>query len=233
MKAVIMAGGLGMRLRPLTTVIPKPLLPLGEKSILEIQIDKLKSYGFTEVIIATNYKSQLFEAYFRDANMGIKVSITKEDKPLGTAGPLKLLEGELTEPFLVINGDILTNLDFTALREFHVSKKSELTIVSKRMQTPLQYGVVESRGDRVLDLKEKPNIISEILAGIYYVNPSVLDSIPPGTSIGMPELIKTLIKQKRPVFKYILKDYWLDIGLMENYEQAQQDLQSGILHYDK
>ena len=233
MKAVIMAGGLGVRLRPLTAVIPKPLLPLGEKSILEIQIDKLKSHGFTEVILATNYKSQLFDAYFRDANLGVKVSIKKEDKPLGTAGPLKLLEGELIEPFLVINGDILTNLDFTALRQFHFSKKAELTIVSKRIQTPLQYGVVESHGDRVLDLKEKPNIISEILAGIYYLNPSVLDVISLNTPLGMPELIKALIKQGRPVFKYILKDYWLDIGMMENYEQAQQDLQRGILHYDQ
>ena len=119
MKVVILAGGLGTRLKPFTEVIPKPLLPIGEKSVLEIQIERLKKFGFDEIFLATNYKSQYIEGFFGDGSRyGVKLSISKEDKPLGTAGPLLLLKEQLTEPFIVMNGDILSLIDFSKLYEF-------------------------------------------------------------------------------------------------------------------
>lgn len=132
MKAVIMAGGLGTRLRPFTQIIPKPLLPVGEKSVLEITISKLKSQGFDEIILAVSYKSDLFESYFGNgAKFGVKTFYSKEKKKLSTAGPLLLIKKKLSEPFLVINGDILTNMDFGKLLKFHTKNKADLTLVTK------------------------------------------------------------------------------------------------------
>ena len=230
MKAVIMAGGLGTRLNPLTHIIPKPLLPVGEKSILEITIHKLKDQGFSEVFLAVNYKSDLFESYFGDGSkFGLKVGYAKEEKRLGTAGPLHLLAGRLDEPFLVMNGDILTNMDFGALREFHVANGADLTIVTKTISLPLHYGVVEKDARRVTRIEEKPTVESEINAGIYFMSPSVLDVIPGGKRCDMTEVIKELIERDRVVLAYPLMDYWLDIGQMSDYRQAQKDFENGLI----
>lgn len=225
MKAVILAGGLGSRLKPLTQIIPKPLLPIGESSILEITIQRLKSSGFKEIILAVNYKSHLFESYFNDGSrLGVKISYSKENKPLGTAGPVKLAEKQLTAPFLVMNGDILTNLDFAGLREFHIKNKADFTLATKLLKTPLHYGVVISKGETITKLEEKPMIESEINAGIYFVSPEVLKLIPEDSFYNMTDLIKRLIKEKKRVLRYVIKDYWLDIGQMEDYHKAQSDI---------
>ncbi|MBU2637807.1 MAG: NTP transferase domain-containing protein [Nanoarchaeota archaeon] len=229
MKVVIMAGGLGTRLRPLTHIIPKPLLPLGEQTILEITINKLKNHGFKEFILATNYKSDLFAAYLKDGSqLGVSITYSKEAKPLGTAGPLKLLASELNEPFIVINGDIITNLDFSKLYSTHISSKAKMTVVTKILQTPLQYGVITAEGDSVSAIEEKPNLKFEILAGIYVLSPEVLNIIPEGM-YNMPQLIRDLISCGENVRKYVLEDYWLDVGQMESYEQAQKDVKEGII----
>ena len=229
MKVVIMAGGLGTRLRPLTQIIPKPLLPLGEQTILEITINKLKQHGFKEIILATNYKSDLFEAYLKDgSHLGVNIKYSRETDPLGTAGPLKLLLSHLKEPFIVINGDIITNLDFSTLYLEHINSKAEMTVVTKLLRTPLMYGIVKGQDDIVLNVEEKPNLKFEILAGIYVLNPEVLSMVPEGV-YHMPQLIRDLINSGKTVKKYILKDYWLDVGQIDNYEKAQKDVKEGII----
>jgi NDP-mannose synthase len=223
-KAVILAGGLGTRLKPFTEVIPKPLLPVGEKSILEIQISRLKKYGFDQIFLATNYKSEYIGNYFGDGSRyGVRLVVSKEDKPLGTAGPLLLLKKELTEPFIVMNGDILSLIDFGELFEFARSQPSMLTISIKKEITPFAFGNIFFNGDVVTDIEEKPDIIMYILAGIYVMKPEILELFPKDTYFGMDQLIKKMLNEKRVVTKYDLKDYWLDIGRLNDYEKAQED----------
>jgi NDP-sugar pyrophosphorylase family protein len=230
MKAVILAGGLGTRLMPLTKIIPKPLLPVGEKSLLEITILNLKKFGFDEVILATNYKSDLFESYFGDGSkIGIKITYSKEKEPLGTAGPLLLVEDKLTEPFLVMNGDILTNMDFSKLIGFHKENSADFTVVSKKLEHPLHYGVVKTENNKVTAIEEKPVIESEINAGIYILSPNTLSLIPENKFFTMTELIKSLITNKNNVLRYQLNDYWLDIGHMSDYKKAQDDIKQGLV----
>ena len=227
MKVVILAGGLGIRLRPLTYIIPKPLLPLGEKSLLEISIGKLRDCGFDDIIIATNYKSSMFGTYFGDGSkFKVKITYSEEKEPLGTAGPLKLSREHLQEPFLVIYGDILTSLDFQKLKEFHVKNKSDFTLVTKEAHLPVRYGIVESDGNMIKSIEEKPDIKNQINAGIYFLSPSVIDEIPDGF-FHMTDLAKKLIKQGKRVMKYQLDDYWLDIGQMQDYEKAKKDVEEG------
>lgn len=226
MKAVILAGGLGTRLKPFTSVFPKPLLPIGEKSIIEIMIQHLKECGFNEVIIATNYKSHLFENFFSNGNNhGINIKISKEEEPLGTAGPLKLLRNELTEPFLIINGDILTTLDFRKLRDTHLNNNGKLTIATKEMKIPFHYGVIKSEdGILVTDIEEKPIVGAEINAGVYFMNPEMIDEIPKGR-YDMTDLIRKMMDKKMRILKHNIEEYWLDIGQIESYEKAQKDIE--------
>jgi NDP-mannose synthase len=227
MKAVILAGGLGTRLKPFTEIIPKPLLPIGEKSILEIQIERLKRFGFDEVILATNYKSDYIEGFFGDGSRyGVKLTISKEDRPLGTAGPLTLLKNQLTEPFLVMNGDILSLINLSEFYNFAVKKNTLLTIAIKKEITPYAFGNIFFKDDFVEDIEEKPDIIMYILAGIYVMKPEILNYIPENTSFGMDKLIKSLLAMEQKVAKYDLKEYWLDIGRINDYEKAQADFKN-------
>jgi NDP-sugar pyrophosphorylase family protein len=223
LKAVILSGGLGTRLKPFTEVIPKPLLPIGEKAVMEIQIEHLKKHGFTEIYLATNYKSDYIENFFGDGSKyGVKLVISKEDKPLGTAGPVRLLQKFLTEPFLVMNGDILTLLNYGELYKYAVSKQSLLSIGTKDIYTPFQFGNISTSGDYVIGIEEKPNIKTTILAGIYVFKPEILDIIPEGVYYGMDTLIKEMISQKLPITHYPIKEYWLDIGQIDDYNKAQE-----------
>ncbi|MFZ1081409.1 MAG: sugar phosphate nucleotidyltransferase [Candidatus Kryptoniota bacterium] len=230
MKAVIMAGGLGQRLRPFTQVIPKPLLPVGEQSVLEIIIQALSQQGFDEIFLALNYQSDLFEAFFGDGSKwGIKISYTKEEIPLGTAGPLKLIDNRLTEPFLVINGDILTNLEFTKLADFHRANEAILTVCTKEIHMPLHYGVVHSENNRIVKIDEKPDMVSEVIAGIYMLSPETLSYIPKDAFYTMVDLLHDLMKADRKVVQYHLGGYyWLDIGQMDDYQKAQDLYREGI-----
>jgi NDP-mannose synthase len=227
LKAVILAGGLGTRLRPLTEVVPKPLLPVGGHSVLEISMGKLKKYGFDEIFIATNYKSEMFESYFGDGSkLGVKIIYSQEDKPLGTAGPLKLLKDNLNEPFLVIYGDILTSLDFGKLKNFHFENKADFTLVTKETTFPVSYGVIKSEENVIKSVEEKPEIKTQINTGIYFLNPEVIDEIPEGF-FHVTDLVKKLISQEKRVMKYQLEEYWLDIGQMQDYKKAQKDVEEG------
>lgn len=223
MDAVILAGGLGERLRPLTKIIPKPLLPVGERSVLEITLLGLKRSGVRRIFVALNYQSELFKAFLGDGSRwGLQIECSVEDQPLGTAGPLRLFADRLRRPFIVINGDILTNLNFRALLQYHRRHKALITVVTKELALPLRYGVVTAEGDYVRRLEEKPNIYAEVVAGIYACEPDVLHHIPPQKYYTMPQLIHQLLDMGLPVARFPLRDYWLDIGQMEDYERAQQ-----------
>ncbi len=224
MKAVILAGGLGKRLKPFTEIIPKPLLPIGEKAVLEIQIEHLKDNGFDHIYLATNYKSNYIENFFGNGDKyGVKLTISKEEKPLGTAGPIKLLQHELkNEPFLVMNGDILTLLSYRKLYEFAYKKNTLLTIATKDIYTPFQFGNIYTQGDYVVGIEEKPNIKTTILAGIYIFKPELLDHIPSNIYYGMDNLIKDMLAKGLPISHYPIQEYWLDIGQVEDYNKAQE-----------
>jgi NDP-sugar pyrophosphorylase family protein len=222
MKAVILAGGLGTRLKPFTEIIPKPLLPIGEKSVLEIQIEHLKKSGFDEIILATNYKSEYIGNFFGDGSRyGVKLKISKEEKPLGTVGPLTLLKKELKDPFLVMNGDILTQLNYRNLYDFALLQKSLLTITIKEYLIPFAFGNVFYEGDYVTGIDEKPDIKNKILAGIYIFKPGIFRYIPDDEYFGMDKLIQKMLRAKIPITKYEIKEYWLDIGQVEDYQKVQ------------
>ena len=223
MKAVILSGGLGTRLRPFTEIIPKPLLPIGERSVLEIQIERLKQSGFDEVFLATNYRSEYIENFFGDGSKyGIKLKISKEEKPLGTAGPLLLLKDQLTEPFLVMNGDILSLIKYDDFYSYAVKNNSLLTIAVKKEVTPFDFGNIFFEGDRVTGIQEKPDIVMYILAGIYIMKPEIFKFFPEDEYFGMDSLMLKMLDGNSPITKYDLNDYWLDIGRIDDYEEAQE-----------
>ncbi|MBT3297553.1 NTP transferase domain-containing protein [archaeon] len=230
MKAVIMAGGLGTRLKPFTHVLPKPLLPLGEHSVLEIVISKLRDHGFDEIFLTTYYKSNLFESYLGDGSKyGVKIIYSREENPLGTAGPLKLLDKHLNEPFLVINGDVLTNLNFRELMDFHIKNKSDFSLVTKKIDLPMDYGVVYSNeNNEIHKIEEKPKLTKEINAGVYIINPSVIDFIPENQHMLMTDLLQELIIDPNiKLYKYLNEEYWLDMGQIKDYERAKNDFEEG------
>lgn len=223
-KAVILAGGLGTRLRPLTNIVPKPLLPIGESTVLDIQILALRKHGFDEVFIATNYMADYLASVVGDgARYGVKVRISQEQERLGTCGPLSLLRRELEDgPFVVMNGDILTNLDFSAFGEFVERAPADLTVATKELVVPFQFGKVISEGDLITGIEEKPDQHHEILAGIYGMKPSILERIPDGRYFGIDELIRGMLAERRAIARYLLRDYWIDIGQLSDYELAKE-----------
>lgn len=223
MKAVILAGGLGERLRPLTQAIPKPLLPIGERSLLEIQIGALVRHGFDEIFLATNYKSEYIENFIGDGRkLGARCTVSRETKALGTCGPLSLLRENLTEPFIMMNGDILTTLDFRRFYDFAQSHKALLTVATKKMRTPFNFGSVETAGDFIVKVEEKPDLLIEVVAGIYVLRPDVLPLIPDNTYFGIDSLIQKLLVEGRPVARYLMSEYWLDIGRIDDYSIAEE-----------
>lgn len=223
MQAVILAGGLGTRLRPFTEVIPKPLLPIGEKSVLEIQIEQLRRHGCDEVFLATNYKSDYVRNFFGDGSRyGVRLHISEEKIPLGTAGPLTLIKDRLTRPFIVMNGDILSTIDFSKFYRFALDLPAALCVSIKKVITPFAFGRIHHEGDYVLDIEEKPNFEIQVLAGIYVMKPEIFQFIPDNTYFGMDKLIKNMLAGGAPVGKYQLQEYWLDIGQIPDYERAQQ-----------
>lgn len=226
MKALILAGGLGTRLRPLTNTIPKPLLPVGRKPILEIIIQSLKGSGFTDIILAVGYKAELIKGYFHDGrSFGVNIAYVEERERMGTAGPIKLAEHLLDEPFITMNGDILTKLDFRKMYETHIASYAELTVGTVDYKIRLPYGIIEIQEDRkIMNVKEKPELSFYINAAIYVVSPSMLDVIPKETLFDMTDAIKKLAEQGRNIRIYPITEYWRDIGIMEDYEKANAEI---------
>lgn len=221
-KAVILAGGLGTRLHPFTQVIPKPLLPIGESSVLEIQILSLKRFGVNEIIIATNHMSDYVKAFLGDGSRyGVNITFSQEEKPLGTCGPLSLLRSRLTEPFFLINGDILTTLDFAAFHHEGTKNEAGLVVATRELIMPFQFGKIISENGYITGVEEKPDFKFEILAGIYLLKPAAMDLIPDNQYFGIDALIKTMLARHMKVGKHLIKEYWLDIGRINDYETAQ------------
>lgn len=225
MKAVILAGGLGTRLRPFTEVIPKPLLPIGEQSLMEVQIRSLKACGFEDIYIATNYKSDYVEAYLGDGSkFGVNLTFSKEEIKLGTCGPLTLLKEQLDEPFIMMNGDILTKLNYKEFYDFGQDQGAALTIGTKIITHPFQFGNVQvNEQNKVIGVDEKPELHFEILAGIYYFEPSIFSHIPMDEYYGMDNLIHKMLAANDPIGRYLIQDYWLDIGQVNDYTKAKED----------
>jgi NDP-mannose synthase len=231
MKAIILAGGLGTRLQPFTRIIPKPLLPVGESSVLEIQILSLKKHGVTDIFIATNYMADYVQAFLGDGSKyGVRLAFSKEEQPLGTCGPVTLLEKDLTEPFFLMNGDILTTLDFSRVYSFASRHEAQLVVLTKEIRTPFSFGKVVSEGDCLIDLEEKPNFRFEILSGIYVLKPSLFSLIPKNTYYGIDSLIKDMLAAKMKVGKYLMSEYWLDIGQIDDFEAAQEVYKTHFEH---
>jgi NDP-sugar pyrophosphorylase family protein len=230
MRAVILAGGRGVRLRPLTYTIPKPLLPIGEKPILEEIIDRLKADGITEIIIAVGYRAELIETYFRDgAHLGVNITYVRETQPLGTAGPLALVRDtvalEPNEPLLMMNGDLLTDIDMNAFADAHRKSGAEVTVATREFALQHPYGVIQVEDGRITGIVEKPSVTDTVSAGIYAIQPSALDVIPSGKFFDMPDLVTALLAANRPVAAYPFTGEWLAIDRIEQLEDAARMLE--------
>jgi len=225
MKALVLAGGKGRRLQPYTTIIPKPLMPIGDKAILEIVIEQLKYYGFDEIILSIGHLGELFMAFFGDGSKyGVKIEYVKEEKPLGTAGPLSLIKDMIEEPFLMMNGDVLTNLEFSDLVNYHKTRENIGTVALNKRVVNIDFGVTEiDDQNQVTQYTEKPVIDYLVSMGIYIFEPDVLDYVEDNQYFDLPELITKLINNQEPVNGYVFDDYWLDIGRHDDYQQANQE----------
>ena len=225
MKAVILAGGKGTRLKPYATVFPKPLMPIGDKPILEIVVGQLKSHGVEEIIIAVGHLAELIMTFFNDGSKyGIKIKYTREDKPLGTAGPLALMKEELNETFLMMNGDVLTTLDYSDLVNYHKINGAIATIAVKKRDVKIDFGVVEiDDGNSIVGYTEKPKIDYLVSMGVYVFDPKVLEYIRENEYLDFPDLIKKLISNGKTVKGYVYDGYWLDIGRPSDYEKANRE----------
>jgi len=226
MKAVILAGGKGTRLKPYTTVIPKPLVPIGEKAILEILLARLKKFGVDEVILCVNHFAEIIKAFFGDGSRhGIRIRYSTEDQPLGTVAPLKLIS-DLPENFLVMNGDLLTDLDFGKLFEEHLKSDTLLTVSTYHRSTKIDFGVidVDKVTRKMVGFHEKPEYDFEVSMGVYVMNRNALDYVPTGKSFGFDNLMLTLLAKKQTVKVYPYTGYWLDIGRPDDYEKANEDI---------
>ena len=223
MKAAILAGGTGTRLRPLTLTIPKPLLPIGNKAILEDIVIKLKRHGATEIILLTGYLSEYIQAYMGDgAAWGIPITYAKEGKPLGTAGCLTMIRQYMRgeSEILLMNGDIFTELDFSRLREQHQSGGQMLTVGCVRHEYTCPFGVVKLEGDEIRGVEEKPTTTSVVSAGIYMLSPAVVDFLEDDTFCTMPTLIERLVARGHAVRPHLITEYWLGIETITELEDA-------------
>ncbi len=225
MKALILVGGKGTRLKPYTTVLPKPLLPVGDRPILEIILHQLKFYGFDEVILAVGHMSHLFESFFQDGSKyGIGISYSFEDKPLGTAGALAESIQDLDDDFLVLNGDLLTTLNFKNLYDYHINNKASGTIATYTRSVQLDFGVINSDDEgRLISLVEKPSYDYNFGMGVNILNKKAIEPlIEKGLFLDMPDLMMKLKKIGEPVYSYTEECFWLDMGRHEDYEQANE-----------
>jgi NDP-sugar pyrophosphorylase family protein len=229
LQAVLMCGGLGTRLRPLTYSIPKPLIYVGDRPVVELLLERLKLNGITEIYISLGYKGEHIEVELKDGkHLGLNIQYVREDQPLGTAGALNLLRDKLADPFLMMNGDLVTRLDFGKLCAFHQEHNAAITVATKAYEVQVPYGVVEDSDGKVTELREKPVYSTRINAGIYVLSRSVLDLLPPGGRFDATQLIQAALDDGRPVFSYLIEEYWLDMGRIEDYEKANADAKRWI-----
>jgi NDP-sugar pyrophosphorylase family protein len=223
-QAVLMCGGLGTRLRPWSLIIPKPLFPVGDRPVLELLLERLRLNQITEIYLSLGYKAEMIETVFKDGqHLGVELHYVREEEPLGTAGSLNLLRQRLRGPFLMMNGDLVTRLDFRKLLAYHLDCGAEITVTTKAYDVRVPYGVVDDESGRVTKLREKPTYTTQINAGIYVVSQSALDLVPPTGRFDATQLIQVAVDAGRPVYSYPIQEYWLDMGDIKDYEQANAD----------
>lgn len=221
---VLMAGGLGERLRPLTDDCPKPLLKIGDKPILETIINHFVDFGFEKFYLAVNYKGEMLKDYFDDGSrFGVQIRYVDENKPLGTAGALGLIPDEITRPMIVMNGDLLTKVNFNRLLDSHHDSKAVATMCVREYDFRVPYGVVNMDNGQITSIDEKPVQHFFVNAGIYVLNPECMSLIPKDTYFDMPALFEALAAQKKSVTGFPVREYWLDIGKMDDFEKANGD----------
>ncbi len=227
-QAVIVAGGKGIRLRPYTTLIPKPLVPIGENhSILEIVMRQLADQGFEKVILAIGHLGNLIRAYVGDGSQwGIEVEYFQETSPLGTIGPALMFLDGCPENFLVMNGDIITNIDYADLLQTHIEAKSPLTIATYERETRIDFGVLDLCDDEVTNFREKPTMTYSVSMGVYAVARRTLRRYIPGSPLGCDTLIEDLLRRRQPPASYAFNGYWLDIGRPEDYDRANLEFET-------
>jgi NDP-sugar pyrophosphorylase family protein len=229
-RATILAGGRGSRLAPYTTVLPKPLMPIGDRAILDVLVRQLASAGFTELTFAVGYLGHLIRAVFGDGStLGVSIDYHDEPQPLGTAGPLAGMAEDDT--LLVLNGDLLTALDFRVFFDVHREHSNAMTIATHRRKVKIDYGVLHVAGttravDVVTDYEEKPELAYVVSMGVYALEPRALALIPEGERFDIPDLVLKLLEQGEPVGSWLYDGYWLDIGRHDDYEQALEDYES-------
>ncbi|MBZ0171743.1 MAG: nucleotidyltransferase family protein [Phycisphaerales bacterium] len=228
--AVVMAGGLGSRLRPLTADTPKPMLDVGGRPLLERTIERLRGAGVHDVVVSTRYKAEVVEEHFDDGSrFGVNVKYLTEGRPLGTAGSLRLMDRP-PATMLVINGDVLTSVDFRAMRRFHADHGATLTVGVRKYEFSVPYGVVDCDGVHVSGLREKPTYTSFVNAGVYLLEPEAFDRLGEidGEPFNMTDLIGRLVESGENVVSFPIHEYWMDIGQHEDYDKAQRDVAAGL-----
>jgi len=228
MEAVILAGGQGTRLRPFTVILPKPLVPVGEHPILEIVLRQLKAASIKKVTIAVNHMADLIMAFFGNGEkFGITINYSVEDKPLSTVAPIKLIK-DLPENFFVLNGDILTDIDYGKLYESHIQSSAVITVATYTREVKIDFGVMQlDKSHRTITgFQEKPVHTYNVSMGIYVFHRSILDNVPVNQPYGFDNLMLDLLKQGKTIHAFPYNGYWLDIGRPDDYEQANEEFAS-------
>lgn len=220
----LMAGGFGTRLRPLTHDCPKPLLKIGKKPILETILDSFCNHGFNNFFISVHYKAEMIKSYFDDgSSFGVDIDYIEENEPLGTAGAMSLLP-EQTEPMIVMNGDLLTKVDFSELLSYHDDENAAITMCVREYEYQVPYGVINSENNQVVGVTEKPIEKYFVNAGIYVISPEIVKSLNHNEQLDMPDLINACLAKNEKIAMFPIHEYWLDIGRMSDFERAQSDI---------
>ena len=223
-RVILMVGGLGTRLRPLTQDTPKPMLKVGNKPILQTIVERFAEYGFVNITMCVNFNASIIRDYFSDGKeFGVNIDYVLEEKRMGTAGALSLLKERPSEPFFVMNGDLLTNVNFEHIFNYHILNKATATMCVREYDYEVPYGVVKMNDNKIIEIAEKPVQKFFVSAGIYMLSPEILDLIPKNEFYDMPALFEKLIKLSKNVISFPIREYWLDIGHMEEYQRANEE----------
>tara|TARA_B100001175_G_scaffold306129_1_gene303890 strand:+ start:1087 stop:2133 length:1047 start_codon:yes stop_codon:yes gene_type:complete len=223
-KVILMVGGLGERLGSLTKDTPKPMLKVGNKSILETIVENFKGYGYTNIVMCLNYKSEIIQDYFGDGSeFGVNIEYIVEEKRMGTAGALSLLKDNSKEPFFVMNGDLLTNVNFEKIHECYLLNNAQALMCVREYESQVPYGVINIENTKIVSVEEKPTQKFFVNAGIYMLNPEVLKYIPKNEFYNMTTLFEKLIDKDKNIISFPIDGYWLDIGRFEEYKKANEE----------
>lgn len=225
-KVVLMVGGIGERLRPLTENTPKPMLQVGNRPILHTIVEKFSNCGFADIVMCVNYKSKIIQDYFGDGKkFGVNIEYVQEDQKMGTAGALSLLKDKLNEPFFVMNGDLLTTLDFEKMLDFHLDNNSKATMCVRQYKFEIPFGVVSLNNENIVSLEEKPIHNFFVNAGIYVLDSECLELIP-NKFYNMTSLFEKMVSNGKKTISFPMKEYWIDIGRLIDYEKANSEYHS-------